>query len=98
MAITKTIDNDKYEIVNHWGVQVRTATVIKEDGNELSRTYHRRTLTPGELKGGTGSDKQDLVLDDISGESAEIQAICNAVWTDAVKENYRQHLIAIRPE
>ena len=97
MAITKTTDNDKIEIVNHWGIQIRTATVLKEDGNELSRTFHRRTLTPGELKGGTGSDKQDLVNTDISGESAEIQAICNAVWTDAVKEDYRQHLIQIHP-
>tara|TARA_R100000152_G_C6687514_1_gene119917 strand:- start:14 stop:310 length:297 start_codon:yes stop_codon:yes gene_type:complete len=97
MAITKTTDNDKIEIVNHWGIQIRTATVLKEDGNELSRTFHRRTLTPGELKGGTGSDKQDLVNTDISGESAEIQAICNAVWTDAVKEDYRQHLIEIHP-
>lgn len=97
MAITKTTDNDKIEIVNHWGIQIRTATVLKEDGNELSRTFHRRTLTPGELKGGTGSDKQDLVNTNISGESAEIQAICNAVWTDAVKEDYRQHLIEIHP-
>jgi hypothetical protein len=96
MAITKTIDNDKYEIVNHWGLQIRTATIIKEDDVELSRTFHRRVLTPGELKGGSGSDKETLVDTDISGESSEIKAICNAIWTTSVKEDYRKHLVEIR--
>ena len=96
MAITKTIDNDKYEIVNHWGLQIRTATIIKEDDVELSRTFHRRVLTPGELKGGSGSDKETLVDTDISGESSEIKAICNAIWTTSLKEDYRKHLVEIR--
>ena len=93
MAITKTTENDKIEVVNKWNIQVRTATVIKEDGTELTRSFHRKVLTPGTLKGGTGSDKNDLVATDISGEDADVQAICNAVWTSQVKEDFKNFLI-----
>ena len=69
--ITKEITEDKIEVVGEWKyVQVRTATILKEDGVELNRSFHRHTLN---------------CLDDISGESAEVQAICNAVWTDELK-------------
>ena len=78
MAITKEIIEDKIEIVGDYKfVQVRTATVIKEDGVELNRSFHRHTLS---------------CLDDISGESSEVQAICNAVWTDELKEAYQAFL------
>ena len=73
MAITKTIENDKIEIVQKWNIQVRTATVIKEDGTELTRSFSRKVIVPGRLKGGTGSDKDDLVATDISGEDADVQ-------------------------
>ena len=78
MAITKEIIEDKIEIVGDYKfVQVRTATVIKEDGVELNRSFHRHVLNP---------------TDDISGESSEVQAICNAVWTDELKAAYQEFL------
>ena len=71
MALTKSIVDDKIEIAGEYKhLQIRTATVISEDDMELSRSFHRRVLTP------------DV---DISGETAEIQGIANAVWTDEVK-------------
>ena len=71
MALEKTIVDDKIEVVSDYKhLQVRTATVVSEDGNELSRSFHRKVLTP------------DM---DVSGESAEIQGIAAAVWTDEVK-------------
>ncbi len=97
MAITKTTENDKIEVVRRWAIQVRTATVIKEDGTELTRTFHRKTLFPGTLKGGTGADKDTLVETDISGEDADVKAICDAAWTSQVKSDYTAHLIANKP-
>ena len=74
MAITKETQIGKIEVVGKYkSVQVRTDTVIIEDGTELSRKYHRHALMP------------DAV---ITGEHAEVQAVCNAVWTDAVKSSY----------
>ena len=93
MALTETQENDKIEVVSKWNVHVRNATVIKKDGVELTRSFHRKVLTPGILKGGTGSDKEDLVATDISGEDADVQAICNAVWTSQVKEDFKTFLI-----
>ena len=94
MAITKTNENDKIEGVGKWNIQVRDATVIKEDGVELTRSFNRKVLTPGKLKGGDGSDKDDLVATDISGEDADVQAICNAAWTSQVKTDYTAFLVA----
>ena len=71
MAIEKTIEQDKVEVVGQYkAIQIREASVIKEDGTELTRSFHRYVLHPDS---------------DISGETAEIQAICNVVWTDDVK-------------
>ena len=92
MAITKTTENDKIEVVNKWNIQVRTATVIKEDGVELTRSFHRKVLVPGTLD---GSD--NLVATDISGEDADVQAICNAAWTSQVKTDFTAHLVASKP-
>jgi len=89
MALTKITENDRIEIVNKWNVQVRTATIIKEDGKELSRSFHRKVLTPGILD---ASD--NLVATDTSGEDADVQAICNATWTTQVKADYKAFLIA----
>ena len=49
MALTETSENDKIEVVNKWNVQVRNATIIKKDGVELTRTFHRKVLVPGTL-------------------------------------------------
>ena len=89
MAITKTVENDKIEVVHRWIIQVRTATIIKEDGKELTRTFQRNSLNPGTLD---ASD--NLVETDISGQDADVQAICNAAWTTQVKADYKAHLIA----
>ena len=97
MAITKTTENDKIEVVNKWNIQVRTATVIKEDGVELTRSFHRKVLVPGVLKGGTGSDKDDLVETNISSEDADVQSICNAAWTSQVKTDFTAFLVANKP-
>tara|TARA_Y100001970_G_scaffold187541_1_gene228154 strand:+ start:1358 stop:1639 length:282 start_codon:yes stop_codon:yes gene_type:complete len=89
MAITKTIENDKIEIVSNWNIQVRTATIIKEDGAELTRSFTRKVIVPGTLD---GSD--NLVDTDISGEDSQVQAICNAAWTSQVKTDFKDFLIA----
>jgi hypothetical protein len=78
MAITKRTEEDKIEIVGQFKhIQVRTATVIEEDGVELSRSFHRHTVAPG---------------DDVSEESAEVQAIAAAVHTSAVVDAYNEHV------
>ena len=92
MALTKSTENDKIEVVNKWNIQVRNATVIKEDGNELNRSFNRKVLVPGTLD---ASDQ--LVFTDLSGEDAEVKAIAEAAWTAQVKEDYRQFLIANKP-
>ena len=90
MALTKTVEVDQVEVVGPYKhVQVRTATVIKEDGTELSRSFHRKVLDPGSLD---GSD--NLVNRNISGETAEVQGICNAVWTSGIKDSWKAKLIA----
>ena len=89
MALTETQENDKIEVVNKWNIQVRNATIIKKDGVELTRTFHRKVLTPGTL------DASDNLVDtDISSEDADVQAICNAAWTTQVKADYKAFLIA----
>ena len=90
MALTESIEYDKYEIVTPYKhVQVRKATVIKKDDVELTRSFHRYVLDPGTLD---ASD--NLVNTDISAEPAEVQAICNAVWTDDIKTAWKNKLIA----
>tara|TARA_B100000579_G_C22175872_1_gene551794 strand:- start:48 stop:329 length:282 start_codon:yes stop_codon:yes gene_type:complete len=90
MALVKSTEISKIEVVGqHKTVQVRTDTVIKEDGTEISRSIHRHTLECGTL-----DDSDNLVDTDISGEDSQVQGICNAVWTDAVKLLYKNHLIA----
>ncbi len=93
MALTKTIEEDKIEVTTEFKhVQIRTATVIKEDGKELSRSFHRKVLDCGDL-----DDSDNFVETDISSESAEVKAICNAVWTTSVKNAWKAHLIASKP-
>jgi len=92
MALTKTQENDKIEVVNKWNIQVRKATIIKEDGKELNRSFHRHVLVPGTLD---ASD--NLVNTDLSGEDADVQAIANAAWTSQVKTDYTAFLVANKP-
>ena len=90
MAITKTIEIAKIEVVGEYkAVQVATDTVIKEDGTEISRSRHRHVLDCGTL-----NDSDALIDRDISGEDAAVQAVANAVWTDAVKTAWKDKLIA----
>ena len=81
MALTEETVQDKIEIVGDFKhVQVRTATVIKRDGEEISRSFSRHVVAPD--------------ASDITGESAEVQAICAAVHTQAVKDAYAAHQAA----
>ena len=81
MALTEETIQDKIEIVGDYKiVQVRTATVIKRDGKEISRSFHRHIVKP------------NISADDLANESTEVQAICNAVHTDAIKTAYATHL------
>ena len=90
MALTERFENDKIEVVGQYkAVQVRKATVIERDGVELTRSFHRHVLQPGTVAEGTST----LTDTDISGEDADVQGICNAVWTDAIKESWRIKLI-----
>ena len=77
MAITKETEISKIEVVGEYkAIQVKTDTVIKEDGKEISRSPHRHVKHPD---------------DDISGEDAEVQAVANAVWTDSVKDAWKNY-------
>jgi len=93
MALTERFENDKIEVVGTYkAVQVRRAEVIEKDGVEVARSFHRHALSCGSL------DASDNFVDtDISGEDADVQAICNAAWTQAVKDAYKVYLIANKP-
>ena len=83
MALTEETVQDKIEIVGDFKhVQVRSAVVIKRDGTEISRGYSRHVVAP------------DISTDDLANESTEVQAICAAVHTSAVKTAYAAHLVA----
>ena len=90
MALTESIEYDKIEVVGAYkAVQVRKATVIKKDGVELTRSFERYVLQAGTL------DASDNLVDtDLSGEPAEVSAICTAAWTTDVKAAYKAFLIA----
>jgi len=80
MALSKEVKCDKYEIVGDFKhIQCRTATIVKEDGVELSRSFQRKVLTP------------DM---DVSGESDEIKGMASALWTDEVKAAWAAKLEA----
>ena len=93
MALAESIEYDKIEVVGQYkAVQVRKATVIKKDGEELTRYYFRYVLQAGTL------DASDNLVDtDISSEPTEVSAICNAVWTSDVKAAWKAKLITDKP-
>tara|TARA_R100000426_G_scaffold26730_1_gene22297 strand:- start:4 stop:297 length:294 start_codon:yes stop_codon:yes gene_type:complete len=94
MALSKATEIPKIEVVNDWNIQVATDTVIKEDGVELSRSRHRHVLTPFQSNYDDENKKWVHTATDISGEATNVQAICNAIWTDAVKTNYKAFIEA----
>ena len=78
MALTERIEEDKIEIVGPYKtIQVRTATIVERDGVELTRAFERKAFAPDA---------------DVSGESAEVQAIASAVWTQDIKDAYAAHV------
>ena len=89
MALAESIEYDKIEVVGTYkAVQVRKATVIKKDGTELTRSIERYVLHPGTL------DASDNLVDtNLSGEPAEVSAICTAAWTTQVKNDFKTFLI-----
>ena len=90
MALTESIEYDKIEVVGIYKhVQVRKATVITKDDVELTRSFERYVLQAGTL------DASDNLVDtDLSGEPAEVSAICTAAWTTDVKAAWKAKLIA----
>ena len=85
MAITKELIEDKIEVVGDYKtIQIRTATVIKEDGVELSRSFHRHALDcVSSVK--NDDDTWTHTDTDVSEESTDVQGIASTVWTDSVK-------------
>tara|TARA_B100000242_G_scaffold172741_1_gene123843 strand:+ start:760 stop:1017 length:258 start_codon:yes stop_codon:yes gene_type:complete len=84
MAITKRTEQDKIEVVGEFRIiQVRTATIIEEDGVEISRSFHRHTVSPNS---------------DSSGESADVKAMVAQFHTDTVKAAYAKYLESIEIE
>ena len=84
MALTKETVVDKIEVLEMGQVQVRTATRVKEDGVQLSSSFHRHVVEPSTKASGSWADT------DISGEDARVQAIATATWTSAVKTAYQE--------
>ena len=104
MALNKTIIVDKCEVVslgstyttNKWkNIQVRTATIIDEDGTEISKSFHRKVIVPGTL---TGVGLTAITITDVSGEDAGVQAIAGAVFDATCLEAYRLHQVGVRSE
>jgi len=83
MALIEKKIVDSIELVETNHIQVRTSTIIKKDGTEIARTFHRHVLSPG---------------DDITNEDLKVQTIANAIWTDEVINNYKASIKPIEPE
>lgn len=79
MALTERTQIDQIEIVHHWNVQVRQATIIEKDGEFVARTFHRWSLVPSM---------------DISDQEPKVQAIARAAWTPEVIAAYQEHMAA----
>ena len=82
MALTKETVVDQITVTENGTVLYREATRIMEDGTQLSQTYHRTSLTPGQ---------------DLSGQPANVVAICNAAWTPEVVSAYQAQQEANKP-
>ena len=83
MALTERVEEDKIEVVGQFQhIQVRTATVVERDGEELARAFERKALAPDA---------------DVSSESAEVRGIADVVWTQEIKDAYAAHVAASQP-
>ena len=82
MAITKQTVVDQITVTENGIVLYREATKLIEDGKELTKTYHRSSLTPGQ---------------DLTGQPANVVAICNTAWTPEVIAAYQAQVAASRP-
>ena len=82
MGLEKQTVTGQIEVGENGSIGLRTDTVVLDDGNEISRSFHRKVLAPG---------------DDVSGEDAKVQAVANAVWTDEVVAAYVAAVAAAAP-
>jgi len=82
MALEKQTVTGQLEVGENGSIGVRTDTVVTDDGVELSRSFHRKVLAPG---------------DDVSGEDAKVQAVAGAVWTESVVSDYAAAQAAAEP-
>ena len=90
MALTKSTVTDRIEVVGEYKIiQILEKTIVKEDGVDISEGIKRKSFNPGQLD---GSD--NLVVTDLSAETAEIQAVAADVWTQSVKDEWKANLIA----
>ena len=97
MALTESIEYDKIEVVGQYkAVQVRKATVIKKDDVELTRSFERFVLDPGTLDASDNLVDNPLTKepDGTTDIADEVKLVCNAVWTDAIKDSWKAFLIA----
>ena len=91
MTISKETVADKIEVRETGRIEIRTATILKEDGKEITRSFHRHAIDPSDKSSGSWEDT------DISSEDARVQAIANATWTDSVKTAYQEMMDAQTP-
>ena len=90
MALSEAVEYDRIEVTGKYkAIQVRKATVISKDGNELTRSFERYVLHPGTL-----DTDDNLVNTDLSGQPDEVSSIATAAWTPAVKDAYKTLLIS----
>ena len=97
MAITKTIEYDKKEIVGDYAhLQIRKANVIKEDGKELTRSFERYVLDPGTLDSSDNlvDNPLDKEPDGVTAIPQEIKDLCAVIWTTSIKNAWKAKLIA----
>tara|TARA_R100000231_G_scaffold10543_5_gene12875 strand:+ start:1924 stop:2232 length:309 start_codon:yes stop_codon:yes gene_type:complete len=101
MALSESIEYDKIEVVGEYkAIQVRKATVIKKDGKELTRSYHRYVLNCGSLDASNNfvDNPLDKEADGVTAIPDEVKSICGIVWTADVKSAYKAKLIANKSE
>ena len=97
MALAESIEYDKIEVVGQYkAVQIRKATVIKKDGVELTRSFERFVLDPGTLDASDNlvDNPLDKEPDGVTAIADEVKSVCNAVWTQSIKDAWKAKLIA----
>ena len=100
MSLSESIEYDKIEIVGQYKfVQCRNATVIKKDGVELTRSFERFVLDPGTLDASDNlvDNPLDKEPDGVTVIADEVKSICNAVWTQSIKDAWKAKLISDKP-